>query len=172
MKRTTIAAVVLAGLTAAGCNDPYASRGPSATTPTSTVTVAAPDRAQADGAAARATARAFARRWVNWTWLTAARQQRQLARLATGDLAATLLANARSALVDQSLERDQPGSTGSIAGIDVTLNAGHASGVLVTREAPLSGEQADIGERRYRVYLVELQRTERGWGVSRWAPQP
>jgi hypothetical protein len=120
----------------------------------------------------RRTARSFAVRWVNWDWRTAIEQQLALARLATRPLARRLRANASSARVDASLARDKPGSRGAVAAIDLTIARDRASGVVVTREQSYTAGRADLGGRRYRVYLIRLSREQDAWGVSAWEPQP
>ena len=121
---------------------------------------------------ARGAARSFATRWVNWDWRSAASQQRTLARLATGGLARQLRANASSARVDATLARDKPGARGSVAAIDLKAGTTEVAGIVVTREQTYTDGRADLGGRRYRVYLIHLARDQNGWGVSAWEPQP
>jgi hypothetical protein len=111
-------------------------------------------------------------RWINWDWQTAAKRQRALAHLAVGELARTLRANAASARIDATFARDKPGSIGTVAAIQLTRRGGDAAGLVVTHEQSSTGEHADLGGQRYRVYLVTMQRDGGKWKVSRWAPQP
>jgi hypothetical protein len=169
-----------------GCQDPYArDRAEPASAPTAEPSAAPshvsqpgpPPRLVPSNAAhrlpsARAAARSFATRWVNWDWRSAASQQRTLAHLATGDLARQLRANASSARIDATLARDKPGSRGSTAAIDMKTGNAEAAGIVVTREQTYTNRRADLGGRRYRVYLIHLKRDQDGWGVSAWRPQP
>jgi hypothetical protein len=179
----TLLALLIAG---SGCRDPYSSqpalsspspRGKREATPGDTsrpgprIPSLAPDTARGSRSPLRA-ARSFAARWVNWDWRTVAEQQRALARLATGPLARRLRANAGSARIDASLARDKPGSRGAVAAIDLRAAGDQASGVVVTREQSYTGGRADLGGRRYRVYLIRLSRERNGWAVSAWEPQP
>jgi len=176
----TITAAVAIG----GCQDPYrAAQQPAAATPAPSgraTDIQRPGpqaRPLAPGERQRATtarraARAFALGWVNWDWRSAADRQRALARLATGNLALRLEANAASARIDASLARDRPGSRGDVAAINLRASDDRASGIVVTREQTTTTGRADLGGRRYRVYLVRLERDRHGWGVSAWQPQP
>ena len=122
---------------------------------------------------ARAVARSFATRWINWDWQTAAKQQRELAQLANDDLARTLRANASSARIDATLARDKPGSRGTVAAIQLkNTTAATAAGIVVTHEQTYTDARSELGGQRYRVYLVRLQRQRSRWEVSRWVPQP
>lgn len=146
-----------------GCADPYRS-APRRASPAVSALRDAP---------AKAAARAFARRWINWDWRDASEQQRSLARLAAGELAVQLRANAASARIDASLRRDKPSRQGRVAAVDVTLTGARARGLIVTREQSYSAGRADLGGLRYRVYLVGLvRRGDVRWEVSAWQPQP
>lgn len=189
MKRTTagslIALAVLA-LASTGCEDPYAREETRSAPGPRTVAVPTPGDTSRPGPAAgpvppaattaphsaQAAATAFAARWVNWDWRSVAAQQRALARLAGSDLRAQLRANATQARGDASLERDKPGSRGTIAAINIRARAGRAEGIVVTRERTYTAGHADLGGRRYRVYVVRLVDGREGWGVSAWEPQP
>lgn len=172
----------------AGCEDPYSHErtAPSDARTSHTATrgdvnrpAAPPARPLPEPAnrqpvrtSAREAARVFAWRWVNWDWRTAARRQRALARLADGDLARQLDANAASARIDATLARDRPGSRGVVAAIELTVHDTRVSGLLVTHEQTYTDGRTDLGGRRYRVYLIGLKRDRRGWVVSAWQPQP
>jgi hypothetical protein len=187
MTRAATAVALAAALALGGCHDPYASHR-SQPQPTHTTTTApAPGDAAAPGPAApplpdprpqssraaRAAARSFATRWINWDWRSAARQQRALAKLTGDELARTLLANAESARIDATLMRDKPGSRGSVAAIDLKrTDAAGAAGLVVTHEQSYTDGHADLGGQRYHVYLIALRRQSGRWEVSRWAPQP
>jgi hypothetical protein len=182
------AAALLAALALAGCEDPYehdGMRAPGvqarhrAATPSDTEQPASPSKRprqialSGSGArSARKATRAFASRWVNWSWQTAARQQRSLARLADGDLARQLLANAQSARIDATLARDKPGSRGTVAVVQLKVRAARAAGIVVTREQTLTDDHPNLGGQRYRVYAIRLVRDRHRWEVSRWTPQP
>jgi hypothetical protein len=177
---------IAAVLVLAGCQDPYANDqagparaatqhvtktpsdtarpGPSATPP--------PAAARQPSASAREAARTFAARWANWEWRAASRQQRALARLAVGRFAQQLTANANSARIDATLARDRPGARGTVAAIDLDVRATRATGLVVTHEQTYTDGRADLGGRRYRVYLIRLASHNGGWGVSAWEPQP
>jgi hypothetical protein len=180
-------AALLVAVALAGCQDPYATDRASSQPPAPAAH--SPAEGRVDGVApgaveppprgphpvtsatARAAARRFALRWVNWDWRSAAPGQRTLARLASGPLAGQLRADAKSAAADASLRRDKPGSRGAVVAISLQRAADAATGVVVTREQTYTGGRADLGGARYRVYLVALTREPGGWGVSRWAPQ-
>lgn len=188
MKRTACNLIALAilGLATTGCEDPYARKETPAAPGPRTAAVPTPGDTSRPGPAAgrvppaaataphsaRAAATAFAERWVNWDWRSLAAQQRALARLARGDLRAQLRANATQARGDASLDRDKPGSRGTIAAINLRARVGQAAGILVTRERTYTAGHADLGGRRYRVYVVRLVGGREGWGVSAWEPQP
>ena len=179
----TIAAIGLVACIATGCADPYEQKPPSnvrgdssadaspAATPRRSAGPIEPSE-RTPGPSPRVTARRFATRWVNWDWRSAAAQQRALARLATGALAAQLRASARATRVNESLRRDTPGMRGAVAAINLRTRAGHARGLIVTREQTYTAGRADLGGRRYRVYQVELVASARGWEVTAWQPQP
>lgn len=176
--------VVVFAMLAAGCQDPYARNqvptGKAQASPPAASDVDRPGPRAATIAQSRAprglsatqTAKTFATRWVNWDWQSVAPQQRRLAALATGPLARDLRASARSARVDASLARDKPGSRGTVEAVDLTLEGARRSGIVVTQERSYTGQRADLGGRRYRVYRIQLSQDSAGWGVSRWEPQP
>ncbi len=181
---SALAAVLALAIT--GCQDPYTSdRTRAAPTPTNG-RVATPrddDRpgppagplpatAQSLSPSGRRAARSFATGWINWDWRSAASQQRALARLATGDLARQLRANASSARIDASLARDKPGSRGTVAAIELSANHARAVGIVVTREQSYTAGHADLGGQHYRVYRTRLIHERNGWRVSAWEPQP
>jgi hypothetical protein len=182
------AAALLAALALAGCEDPYshnrtappgARTSPRVATPSDIAQPASPAKTSAETersglrpSSARAAARSFAWRWVNWSWRTAARQQRALGRLADGDLARQLLANAESARIDATLARDKPGSGGTVAAVQLTARGRRAWGIVVTREQTLTDDHPDLGGQHYRVYTVRLVHDRRRWKASAWTPQP
>jgi hypothetical protein len=180
-----IALALMLALAISGCRDPYSqtARQPAQTTsnppttpadhvrpgPSAAPPPAAPQRpARSAGLAARA----FATRWSNWDWRNAARQQRTLVRLAVGELARQLRANAESARSDATLARDTPGSRGTVAAIQLSRRGSLAAGIVVTREQTYTDGRADLGGQRYRVYRIRLNRDQNRWGVSTWEPQP
>lgn len=124
------------------------------------------------GSAERTVLAAFARTWSNWDWRSVAAQQRALARLAAGSLAVQLRAGARATAADESLARDRPGASGSVVAIDLRPTRPGAAGVVVTREQTYTDGHADLGGRRYRVYLVTVERRGDRWRITRWDPQP
>jgi hypothetical protein len=182
------AVALLAALTLAGCEDPYAHDRADApgtqadhrpATPSDINQPAPvselPPEVELDGSGAsppRETTRAFASRWVNWSWKTAAHQQRSLARLADGELARQLLANAQSARIDATLARDKPGSRGTVAAVQLKVRAARAAGIVVTREQTLTDDHPNLGGQRYRVYAIRLVRDRHRWEVNAWTPQP
>jgi hypothetical protein len=187
---TRIATPLLAALAAhafglAACQDPYQTNQqkppPAATgTPPSQGDIQQPSRArptssitpQAPAGGARAVAVAFARAWSNWDWRTAASQQRALARLAVGRLAAQLYANADAANKDASLARDRPGSRGRIIAIHPTRDRQGVAAIIVTREQTTTDGHADLGGQHHHVYRAALSRRQHGWGVTAWTPLP
>ena len=125
----------------------------------------------------RAAVDAFCSQWANWSWRTIERQQRRLAQLATGRLARELAAEARLRAQDQALRRDRLGTRGRVVAIDVKSgaemrDAEMRDAVCVAWQEQLSGGRADPVGARHRVYLTTLQRTQNGWAVRRWEPQP
>ena len=155
-------AVAIAAGALASCGDPYAQPRPS-TPPAGRPPVSST-------AGAKAAARAFAARWTTWDWRSIAAQQRSLARLATGELAAQLRADTRTA--EARLAHDKPSTRGAVAAISIHVLGRTAAGLVVTREQTSTAGHPDLGGLRYRVYLVELESVERRWEVSAWAPQP
>jgi hypothetical protein len=183
---TRAALALLAALAAvafglAACQDPYQTNQPdprptaTGTPPTHGDTRATPARSitpheRATGA--RAVALAFARAWSNWDWRTAAGQQRALAQLAVGRLAAQLRANADAAGSDASLARDRPGSRGRVIAVDLQRHHQGVAAVVVTREQTYTDGHADLGGQHHRVYRAALSRSALGWGISAWTPLP
>lgn len=159
-----LASLLVAGFALAGCSDPYAD-------PDAGVLSPAPRPVGAIGSATP-TARAFAERWVNWDWRSASSQQRALAALATGRLAADLRANAASARIDASLARDKPSVRGAVTIVRVSARGPRASGLVVTRERNYTAGRPDLGGQHYRVYAITLTRRGAQWEVSAWQPQP
>jgi hypothetical protein len=124
------------------------------------------------GRTARATLAAFCTGWANWSWRTIGRQQRRLAGLATGRLAAQLAAEAGRAKLDRALRRDRLAMRGRVVALDLDPPGGGGRVVCVSRELEIQNGRGELGGGRHRVYLAALERTPRGWGVSRWEPQP
>ncbi len=191
MKPNTPLAALLACLALPGCQDPYtqeASDGPSAGKPQARPRVEpprgdelppAPPRAEAlpfRELAARDSPRgvldAFCVQWANWTWRSIDRQQRRLARLASGDLAEQLLAQTRQANLDRALRRDRLAVRGRVIAVDLDPPGAPGRAVCITREQEIQNGRGDLGGGRHRVYLASVDRTRAGWGVSRWEPQP
>lgn len=182
-----LAAVVALALALGGCQDPYQNDQAHQAASSRMRPAQAPRPGDIDGpgppgrpapagpvgqgSGARAVAAAFARGWTNWDWRTAAAQQLKLARLATGTLGTQLRSGARSTAADQSLARDRPGARGSVIAIDLKPDQRGVSGVVATREQTYTGGHADLGGRRYRVYLTTIEHGRHGWRVSRWEPQ-
>ena len=181
--RVHLAVIALLAGAAIGCQNPYdqesrvPARSQTVVDPSQTVTPGPPARpvpraSSTPGLSARATAKAFALRWVNWDWRSIAAQQRALARLATGSLAVDLQPGARATRADVSLRRDAPGIRGVVAVISLRARSRRATGLVVTREQTYTAGRADLGGRRYRVYRIKLVATSRGWEVNAWEPQP
>jgi hypothetical protein len=165
-KRTHLVVVLLA-LTAAGCQDPYSRPERPTAAPATTTPVTS-----RDASGARAAARIFASRWINWDWRTASKQQRALALRAGGKLAVDLRANASSARIDASLARDKPSSRGDVVTTDLRGQATSATGIVVTREQTYTAGHADLGAQHYRVYRAHLTLTNGRWEVSSWERLP
>lgn len=161
------ALAVAAGLLLAGCQDPYRGAGSLATPNERTIAPAHRSEPVVDAAA-----RSFAALWTNWDWRTAATQQRRLARMAAPRLARQLRANAASARLDASLERDRPGTRGAVAIVKLVTTAGASSGLVVTREQTYTNGRADLGGQHYYVYRIAITRRAGAWEVTRWDPQP
>lgn len=180
--RTHVLAALLV-VALAGCEDPYAhdraqpAQAPQSVSPSDSARPGPPASPIAPAPAlattsARRAARLFAARWINWDWQHAARQQRALARLATGALAQQLRANAASARIDATFARDRPGSRGTVVVTALQANGSQARGIVVTHEQGLADGHAPLGGLRYRVYVARLRRAPGGWEVSAWQPQP
>jgi len=120
----------------------------------------------------RAAVNAFCSQWGNWSWRTIGRQQRRLARLATGTLARQLAAEARLRAQDRALRRDRLGTRGQVVAIDVKSGRTARDAVCVTSEEQLAHGRADSEGARHRVYLATILRTDDSWAVRRWEPQP
>jgi len=114
----------------------------------------------------------FCWQWANWSWRTIDRQQRQLARLASGPLAARLAAEARRAKLDRALRRDRVAMRGRLVAVDLDPPASPGRAVCVTRELEIENGRGELDGGRHRVYLATLDRDRQGWGVSAWEPQP
>lgn len=174
MTRGITALALAVAVALAGCQDPYANTGSGSEPPDARTPAAKPPAREADASvrSERDVARAFAMRWVNWDWRSAAKQERELAPLATAGLARTLRANAASARTDATVARDKPGSRGVVAAIELNTTGSVSAGLIVTHEETFTDGHADLGGRRYRIYLVTLKLENGRWGLSRWAPQP
>jgi hypothetical protein len=121
---------------------------------------------------ARAVLEAFCRQWANWSWRSIERQQRRLARLASGRLAIELAAEARQAKLDRALRRDRLAMRGLLVAVDLDSPASPGRAVCVTREREIQNGRGELGGGRHRVYLATLDRDRQGWGVTAWQPQP
>jgi hypothetical protein len=189
LPRQLAAVSLLAALVFGGCRDPYqpqskpvshsrdAARAIPTTVPNDTAGPGgppppAPYLPPSHRSAVRTAAATFARRWINWDWQAAAAQQRELANLAAGQLAAQLRSSARVSVTDGSLARDKPSSRGEVVAVDLKQNRGTAAGLVVTREQSYTDAHADLGGAHYRVYLTALERIAGRWGITRWEPQP
>ena len=120
----------------------------------------------------RAAVDAFCSQWSNWSWRTIERQQRRLAGLATGRLARQLAAEAQLRAQDQTLPRDRLGTRGRVVAIDINPGTATRNAVCVAWEEQLAHGHADAEGARHRVYLTTVQRTDGGWAITRWEPQP
>jgi hypothetical protein len=185
-------AALLACLALAGCEDPYTQ-----STPTAGESPRPDERRQAERPrgdelpppappsarpsafseaprrrSARGALEAFCSQWANWSWRTIERQQRRLARLAAGRLAAELAAEARQAKLDRALRRDRLAMRGLLVAVDLDPPASPGRAVCVTREREIQNGRGELGGGRHRAYLATLDRDRQGWGVSAWQPQP
>ena len=158
-----IALLAIVACAAAGCQDPYRER--LAAVPTAPRRTAAPS-------SSTDTATAFAKRWINWDWNALPHQQRALARLAGGRLAAGVGADADGAARDETLARDKPANRGTVAAVSLNPSPGRARGLVVARERTYTHGHADLGGARYRVYRVAISASHDGWTVTEWTPQP
>jgi hypothetical protein len=191
-RRDQLAAVLLACLALAGCQDPYTQSAPTADDSSARDEPRQGERPRGDerpppalpaGAApaspeaprrgsARGVLKAFCWQWANWSWRTIERQQQRLARLATGKLAAELAAEARQAKLDRALRRDRLAMRGRLVAVDLDPPASPGRAVCVTREQEIQNGRGELGGGRHRVYLATLDRDRQAWGVSAWEPQP
>lgn len=165
-RRLATAVLVTAACAATGCGDSRVHRPP-APAAVARARSGSPQSTTSPAAAASG----FARRWVNWDSRSLATQQRALARLAVGVLARQLRAEAKA-------PRDQPrghirlASRGRVVAASIKVVGARATGLVVTREQSYTDGHADLGGRRYRVYLLELVFADHRWSVDAWAPQP
>ncbi|MBJ7329171.1 MAG: hypothetical protein JHC95_04685 [Solirubrobacteraceae bacterium] len=157
-RRLTVATTAALALT--GCQDPYRREAAPPTRTTSAHQDEAPQQ--------EAVVRAFASRWINWTWQMAGAQQRALARLATPELARQLRANASSARIDATLARDRPGSRGRVLIVRFE-SGGHA--LVLTRERSYTDGRPDLGGVRFGVYRLSAARIDGHWRIRQWVPQ-
>jgi hypothetical protein len=146
-----------AALMTAGCglSDPYSGdRHPAtAARPAAPPSTAGPQQAL----------QRFGRLWVNWRSRTLARNRRDLASLATGDLLPVLTDDAKRAAEAKS----GPGwqSTGTVEGV-MMRSGGRA---LVVTQETAARENGD-GQSGYVVYLARVESTSDGWKVAEWQP--
>jgi hypothetical protein len=191
-RRRPPAALVLACVAIAGCQDPYTETTPTGGEPAgrhesrraerplgddlpprAPAAVPVPTGAEAAGQGSpRSALEAFCLQWANWSWRTVDRQQRRLARLATGRLAAELDAEARQAKLDRALRGDRLAMRGRLMAVDLDPPGRPGLAVCVTREQEIRYGRAELGGGSHRVYLAALRGTAQGWGVSSWRPQP
>jgi hypothetical protein len=191
-RRRPPAAVMFAWVALAGCQDPYTEPTPAGGDPAgrhesrraerppgdelpppAPAAVPVPTGGEAAGRGSpRSALEAFCLQWANWSWLTVDRQQRRLARLATGRLAAELAAEAGQAKLDRALRGDRLAMRGRLVAVDLDPPGRPGRAVCVTREQEIRHGRAELGGGSHRVYLAALRRTARGWGVSSWQPQP
>lgn len=182
--RSPIVTLALVALVA-GCEDPYGHDDRDSAGRTHDVRahgddppprVGSRDTAPAFGAAVtdtpQAVVRAFCSQWSNWNWRTIERQQRRLAALATGALGRQLAAEAKIRAQDRALRRDRIGARGLVVAIDIKRGARMRDAVCVASQEQVARGRVDVEGARYRVYLATLARTNAGWAVTRWEPQP
>jgi hypothetical protein len=183
MRSALVTLALLAVL--AGCEDPY---NDDATDSPGRSNVVRPqgddppprdgsrDAAPAFGTAVKdtpeAVVRAFCSQWSNWDWRTIARQQQRLAALATGALGRGLAAEAALRAHDRALRRDRLGARGRVVTIDVKRGWRVRDAVCVASQEQVARGRVDLEGARYRVYLATVARTNAGWAVTRWEPQP
>jgi hypothetical protein len=189
--RSRLVAALLACLALAGCDDPYTQGEPDADDspgrdegrqperprgdelPPPAPPAAAPASSEAPGQrGARAVLEAFCWQWSNWRWRTIERQQRRLARLATGPLAGQLAAEARRAKLDRALRGDRLAMRGHVVAVDLDPPGSPGRAVCVSHELEIQNGRGVLGGGRHRVYLATLDRDRQAWGVSAWEPQP
>lgn len=168
--------------TLVGCSDPYA--GPdrqgarvhtTAAKPPPTPRLAPPRHARTPAArslrsaSARVVARSFATTSINWTQARLGAQQRRLASLSAGSLAAGHRA------VAASIEGGKAGRTdagieaaGDVVAVDLRHEGARFGGVCLTAEQQAAPGRGGAGEVHHTLYDIALVRTARGWKVSRW----
>ena len=169
----------------AGCEDPYTQGGSDSAGRTDDVRahgdnppsrVGSRDTASGFGLepnhTPRVVVRAFCARWSNWDWRTIDRQQRRLAALTTGALGRQLAADARLRAKDRALRRDRLGARGDVVAIDVMRGTRVRDAVCVASQEQVARGRVDMEGMRYRVYLARVARTDSGWAITRWEPQP
>lgn len=121
---------------------------------------------------AAAAVRRYAARYATWSWRDAGTQQRQLASLATGELARTLRAAARTSGLDARLRRDRPSSRGSVQAIKLSGRGPQRHALVVTREQTSSHGIPDEGGPHWHVYTATLRQQQDGWALTSWQAQP
>ena len=162
MRKLTIVATCAAALGAAGCGiaDPY---HPSARPAAPSARRQPAPRQSAPAAGARQALEQFGRVWVNWRSESLAPNRRQLAALATGDLAGVLADDAKRAATDATQAAPRWRNTGTVQAV-VLRDGGRA--LVVTQET--TAREGQAGEPAYVVYLATVESTTDGWKVSEW----
>jgi hypothetical protein len=184
MMRSALVALALLVLFG-GCQDPYKNGAADSAPRAHEVRahgderpqrVGSGDTAPAFGAAVndtpQAVVHAFCSQWSNWNWRTIERQQRRLAALATGALGRQLAAEAELRAHDLALRRDRLGGRGRVVTIDVKRGERVRDAVCVASQQQVARGRVDSEGTRYHVYLATVARTDAGWAVRRWEPQP
>jgi hypothetical protein len=112
----------------------------------------------------------FADGYINWSYLTLAVDQQQLATTAVGEARATELQARQQTERDSALARGRVFNTGTIVTVAPARGAGANVWACVTKEQTGGdGEYAALAV-AYHVTLATVQRVPDGWAVSAWQP--
>ena len=70
------------------------------------------------------------------------------------------------------MRRDRLGARGDVVAIDVKRGTRVRDAVCVASQEQVARGRVDMEGVRYRVYLARVARTDSGWAITRWEPQP
>ena len=128
-------------------------------------------KAVVDRSSPASVARAFAKRWINFSENGVKDQQLDLSVLATGTYAKRLRASAKSSQEAVLVEGAKPSGRGRVEVVDVRGRGGERHVLVVTREETFEGGRRGLEGATYNVYLADVRDTKKGWAVLRWTPQ-
>jgi hypothetical protein len=190
---------VSAAVAFAGCGlaDPYTAKQPSKSVPNSTPTPTtqstlasdadpAPERGGTIPAGARATQsqlapdagepspesalERYARMYVNWSAVTVAADQRELATISLGQARAQALQAAASYAHDHTLQQSGVANSGHAVAIASSITTPGEWAIVTSEQTTGKGDYAGLPPTLHVTY-AQVTRASSGWVVSEWAPQ-